>query len=76
MEELISNEIIQRVRKDNCFDFLRYFFAFSLILVHFCTLTDTEQFWFISGQMRVKAFFTITGFLVVYSFIRRNNLNI
>ncbi len=76
MEELITNETIQRVRKDNCFDFLRYFFAFSLILVHFCTLTDTEQFWFISGQMRVKSFFTITGFLVVYSFIRRNNLNI
>lgn len=75
-EELISQETIERVRSNNCFDFLRYIFAFSLILVHFCTLTETEQFWFISGQMRVKAFFTITGFLVVYSFIRRGNIKI
>ena len=72
--ELISQQTIERVRRDNCFDFLRYFFAFSLVLVHFCTLTETEQFWFISGQMRVKAFFTITGFLVVYSFIRRGSI--
>lgn len=76
MNDLISQETIERVRRDNCFDFLRYFFAFSLILVHFCTLTDTEQFWFISGQMRVKAFFTITGFLVVYSFLRRKSLKV
>lgn len=76
MNDLISNETIERVKRDNCFDFLRYLFAFSLILVHFCTLTDTEQFWFISGQMRVKAFFTITGFLVVYSFLRRKSLKV
>lgn len=76
MGDLISKETIERVKRDNCFDFLRYFFAFSLILTHFCTLTDTEQFWFITGQMRVKAFFTITGFLVVYSFLRRNNLKV
>lgn len=71
---LISPETIERVRRDNCFDFLRYLFAFSLILVHFCTLTETEQFWVISGQTRVKAFFTITGFLVVYSYLRHDNL--
>ncbi len=76
MGDLISNITIERVKRDNCFDFLRYLFAFSLILVHFCTLTDTEQFWFISGQMRVKAFFTITGFLVVYSFLRRKSLKV
>lgn len=52
----------------NSFDVLRYFFAFSLILVHFCTLTDIPQFWFISGGTRVKAFFIITGFLVLYSY--------
>lgn len=73
-ERLISQETIDRVRRENCFDFLRYLFAFSLILVHFCTLTETEQFWLISGQTRVKAFFTITGFLVVYSFLRHNDL--
>lgn len=73
-ERLISQRTIERVHSENCFDFLRYFFAFSLILVHFCTLTETEQFWVIGGQTRVKAFFTITGFLVVYSFLRHNNL--
>ncbi len=76
MNDIISNHTIERVKRDNCFDFLRYLFAFSLILVHFCTLTGTDQFWFISGQMRVKAFFTITGFLVVYSYIRRNNIKV
>ena len=74
--ELISEEIIQRIHHDNCFDFIRYFFAFSLILVHFCTVTGTPQFWFVSGGTRVKAFFIITGFLVVYSFIRRKNLKV
>ena len=73
-QKLLSPETIERVRRDNCFDFLRYLFAFSLILVHFCTLTETEQFWVISGQTRVKAFFTITGFLVVYSYLRHDNL--
>ncbi|MCQ2310532.1 MAG: acyltransferase [Paludibacteraceae bacterium] len=34
-------------------------------------MTDIEQFWFISGGMRVKAFFVITGFLVSFSFISR-----
>lgn len=73
---ILDNKTIERIKQNNCFDFLRYFFALSLILVHFCTLTETEQFWFISGQMRVKAFFTITGFLVVYSYIRRGNIKI
>jgi hypothetical protein len=48
MKDLISQETTERVKRDNCFDFLRYFFAFSLILVHFCTLTNQEQFWFVS----------------------------
>ena len=71
---LINEQIKERVRRDNCFDFIRYFFAFSLIIVHFCTATKTDQFWFVTGGTRVKAFFIITGFLVVYSYIRRNNL--
>ncbi|MCM1079892.1 MAG: acyltransferase [Bacteroidales bacterium] len=72
--ELLDNETAQRVRHDNCFDFLRYFFAFSLVIVHFCTLTGTEQFWFVTGGTRVKAFFIITGFLVIYSYIRTGNI--
>lgn len=69
---LLNDRIVQEVRRDNCFDFLRYLFAVSLIIAHFCTLTETEQFWIISGTSRVKAFFTITGFLVTYSFLRRD----
>lgn len=72
--ELLDNETAQRIRKDNCFDFLRYFFAFSLVIVHFCTLTGVEQFWFVSGGTRVMAFFIITGFLVIYSYIRTDNI--
>ncbi len=74
--ELLNKETIERVKGDNCFDFLRYFFAFSLIIVHFCTLVGIEQFWFVNGQTRVKAFFTITGFLVVYSYVRRKDIKI
>lgn len=76
LNTLINENIKERVRRDNCFDFIRYFFAFSLIIVHFCTATDTEQFWFVTGGTRVKAFFIITGFLVVYSYIRRNSLKV
>ena len=74
MDNIISDRISELVKRDNCFDFIRYFFAFSLILVHFCTLTETEQFWFITGGTRVKAFFVITGFLVTYSLLRRKEL--
>lgn len=70
--DILSEKIIDKVRQENCFDFLRYLFALSLILAHFCTATAHDQFWFITGSMRVKAFFTITGFLVTYSFLRRN----
>lgn len=76
MKELLSQHTIERVKSDNCFDFIRYFFAFSLIIVHFCTVTQREQFWFVTGGTRVKAFFIITGFLVVYSYIRSNNLQL
>lgn len=62
------------IGRNNCFDALRYFFAISLIIVHVTTLADKEQFWAITGSLRVKAFFVITGYLVTYSFIRRNEL--
>lgn len=71
---LISQQTADTIKASNCFDLLRYFFAFSLILVHFCTLTETPQFWFITGGTRVKAFFIITGFLVLYSILRSRTL--
>ena len=64
---MLMNSQPIKVSSPNSFDCLRYFFAFSLVLVHFCTLVDIPQFWFISGGTRVKAFFIITGFLVIYS---------
>lgn len=67
----LSDDIIQQVRKDNCFDFLRYFFSISLIIAHFCTITVPPHQWFITGGMSVRAFFTMAGFLVPYSFLRR-----
>lgn len=70
-DTLLKESIISEVKKENCFDFLRYLFAFSLIIAHFCTLVGVEHFWFITGTNRVKAFFTITGFLVTYSYLRR-----
>lgn len=63
-----------RIDRNNCFDALRYFFSVSLIIVHFCTLAGEDQFWIVSGNFRVKAFFIITGFLVTYSLIRRNDV--
>lgn len=71
---LLSAQTSKDIKDRNSFDLLRYFFAFSLILVHFCTLTDTPQFWFISGGTRVKAFFIITGFLVLYSILQSESL--
>ena len=74
MEELLSNNTISRVKGDNSFDALRYFFSFSLIFFHFCTATNVEHFWFVLGGTCVKAFFIITGFLVMYSYLQTNNL--
>lgn len=74
MNNLLSEKSKELLKQGNCFDFIRYFFAISLIIVHFCTLANTEQFWIITGQLRIKAFFIMSGFLVFYSYIKRENL--
>lgn len=63
-----------RISRDNCLDAMRYFFAISLVIVHYATITDTPTEWIISGGIRVKFFFTITGMYVTYSFVRRGTL--
>lgn len=75
-QKLITEHTEESLKARNGFDVIRYFFAFSLILVHFCTLTDTPQFWFITGGTRVKAFFIITGFLVFLSILHSETLKI
>jgi len=74
MKDLLNDDIRLLMRKDNCFDFIRYFLAFSVIIVHFCVLTGIDQFWFMSGMERVRSFFILSGFLVFYSYIKRPNV--
>lgn len=72
---LLNDDTIMLVRRDNCFDALRYFLATTLISVHFFHICGLEQpWWVISGNLRVKGFFVITGFLVLYSIFRRNDI--
>jgi peptidoglycan/LPS O-acetylase OafA/YrhL len=70
--DLLNENITREIRKDNCFDFLRFFFATILIISHFCILTGNNQLLPLDGGTAVKAFFSITGFLVTYSFLRRD----
>ena len=74
MNTLISDKNNQLLKAPNNFDFIRYFFAFSLVIVHFCTLMGIDQFWVISGGLRVKVFFIMSGFLIFYSYIKNPNL--
>ncbi len=74
MKELLDESTVRAFKSGNCFDFIRYFFAFSLFVVHFCTICDIDQFWFVSGGTRVKAFFTLSGFLVFYSLASKRDL--
>ena len=67
----LDEHITREVKKDNCFDFLRYLFAYLLIVSHFCVLTGHTEGVFLAGDICVKAFFFMSGFLVTYSFIRR-----
>lgn len=56
----------------NCFDFLRFFFAFDIFLAHLCELSQSKSLSFLSffsnSAIAVKGFFIISGFLVAKSF--------
>ena len=58
---IIGDNIIKEVKSDNCFDFLRYFFAISLIIAHFFTLTERlsniDKIHFIFNRQTWKYFF-------------------
>ena len=68
--DLLSTDIIESVKQENCFRAIRYFFAISLMLVHITTAMGLEQFMPFTGALCVKVFFVITGFLVVFSYCR------
>lgn len=59
---------------DNCFDFLRLLFAFSVFCWHFQVLTSIPIYWPISSAMGVGGFFIISGFLITKSFYRSNDI--
>lgn len=67
---LLDSYLIAQVKEANNFDFIRFFLAYSVMFNHFSTLTNTEPFWIVSGGFRVKGFFIISGFLVMFSFLR------
>lgn len=73
---LLNSRLINQVKEANNFDFIRFFLAYSVMFNHFSTLTETDPFWFVSGGFRVKGFFIISGFLVMFSFLRTPNTQI
>ncbi|MCI9844292.1 acyltransferase family protein [Flavobacterium pectinovorum] len=60
------------MNRNNCFDFLRFFFAFDILLAHLCELSQSKSLAFLShfsnSSIAVKGFFIISGFLVSKSF--------
>ena len=69
-QDILSRPLIEQVKAENNFDFIRFFLAYSVMFNHFSTLTDTDPFWLVSGGFRVKGFFIISGFLVMFSYLR------
>lgn len=63
---------------ENCFDFLRFFFAFEVLLAHLAELSNNPSLSFLlnftNSSIGVKGFFVISGFLVTKSYINTNNL--
>lgn len=75
-KELLTPYSISQIKEANNFDFIRFFLAYSVMFNHFSTLTDTDPFWFVSGGFRVKGFFIISGFLVMFSYLRKPDIKI
>ena len=66
------------MRRDNCFDFLRFIFAFNVVLGHLTVIAAYPEFipfqrWFDTG-LSVTGFFVISGFLILQSYERSATL--
>lgn len=59
---------------ENCFDFLRFLFAFSVFCSHFAELTENQFKWPISSATGVAGFFIISGFLITRSYYNSTHL--
>lgn len=62
----------------NCFDFLRFFFAFNILLAHLWELSENNSLLFLSSitnsSIAIKGFFVISGFLVAKSYTNTPSL--
>ena len=56
------------MNKNNCFDFLRFLFAFDILLAHLWELSESSSLFFLSSitdsSIAIKGFFVISGFLI------------
>lgn len=63
---------------NNCFDFLRMFFALNILLAHLAELSQNRSFHFLSNYTNaiigIKGFFVISGFLVAKSYLNTPSL--
>jgi peptidoglycan/LPS O-acetylase OafA/YrhL len=66
------------MNNNNCFDFLRFFFAFDILLAHLWELSESSSLFFLSritdSSIAIKGFFVISGFLVAKSYTNTPSL--
>ncbi len=75
MVELVSERSREMLKQGNCFDMIRYYLAFVVVFAHFSILSGANNFnWITNSGEAVSGFFTLSGFLVFYSFIRKPSL--
>lgn len=68
-------QIINDIETNNCFDFLRFFFAFAVFCAHYDILRGEEFVQFpIYAPQAVDAFFVISGILIHRSYCRSTSL--
>ena len=62
----------------NNFDFLRFFFAFNILLAHLCELSESMQLSFLNkitnSKISIMGFFVVSGFLVSKSYLNSISL--
>ena len=67
------------MKRDNCFDFLRFLFAFNVVLGHLAGMTCFPQFEFFRNitntHLSVTGFFVISGFLIYQSYEHSSSLS-
>lgn len=66
------------VNRNNCFDFLRFVFAFVVVIRHIIDITAIPQLQplapYFSSPLSVSGFFIISGFLITQSYLRSSTL--